>query len=172
MSEHLSHDQISRWIMGQSTPDEEQHGRECSQCLAELNRFSERISTFCAAMQEWSEKEVVPRLERTPSAASRQHMRQPVFRWALLGMTFAILVGIPIYQHRNDPTSISESEANSPTDAAIHTATSYDDVLLMQSVTMHLSRPIPMPMERVMALLPVEAERPGSPDGFERKETR
>ena len=89
-------------------------------------------------------------------------MAQPILRWALLAMTFAVLVGIPIYQHRNTPESITEPVVNSP----------MDDVLLMESVNAHLSRPIPMPMERVMALLPVEAEQPGSPDGFERKETR
>jgi len=171
MSEHLSHDQISRWIMGQSTPDEEQHGLNCSECSAELNRFRERMSTFRVAMQEWSEREVVPRLERAPSAASRPHMPQPSLRWALLAVTFAVLVGIPIYQHRNEPEFNSESVANSPMQST-NTSIKNDDVLLMEAVSAHLSRPIPMPMERVMALLPTEVEQPGSPDGFERKETR
>ena len=166
MSEHLSHDQISRWIMGQATPDEEQHGLECSQCSAELNRFRESISTFRVAMQEWSERKAAPRLEKNPSAAFGPQMAQPIMRWALLAMTFAVLVGIPFYQHRNTPESITESVATSP----------MDDVLLMESVNAHLSRPMPMPMERVMALLPAEVEQSGSPAGsserFEGKETR
>jgi hypothetical protein len=147
--------------MGQSTPDEEQHGLACSQCSAELNRFRESISTFRVAMQEWSEREVIPGLERTPSAAFKPQKAQPILRWALLAMTFVVLVGIPIYQHRNTPEPITESASDNN-----------DDVLLMESVNAHLSRPIPMPMERVMALLPTEVEQPGSPDGFERKETR
>jgi len=166
MSQHLTQDQISKWIMGQAIPDEEQHGLECPQCSAELKRFRERISTFRLAMQEWSEREVVPRLESIPPATYKPQMAQPTMRWALLAITFAVLVGIPIYQHRNIPESVTESAANS----------TMDDVLLMESVNAHLSRPIPMPMERVMALLPTEVEQPGSPAGshesFERKETR
>ena len=175
MSEHLSHDQISKWIMGQATPDEQRHGLECEQCSAELNRFRDRISTFRVAMHEWSEREVVPRLEREPVASSRYRTQPPALRWALLAMTFAVLVGIPIYQHESKPESTGPSTpsvADSQTQAAVNSPENIDDVMLMESVNAHLSRPIPMSMERVMALLPVEIEQPGSPGGFEGKESR
>ncbi len=175
MSEHLSHDQISKWIMGQATPEEQRHGMECEQCSAELNRFRDRISTFRTAMHEWSEREVVPRLERESRASSRYRTQPPVLRWALLAMTFAVLVGIPIYQHENKPEATSPSTASvaaSQTQAPVDPAENNDDVMLMESVNAHLSRPIPMSMERVMALLPVEVEQPGSTTGVEGKESR
>ena len=174
MSEHLSHDQISKWIMGQATPDEQRHGLECEQCSAELNRFRDRISTFRVAMHEWSEGEVVPTMERTP-APSRYRTQPPALRWALLAMTFAVLIGIPIYQHESKPEPTSPSTpsmADSHIPAASDVPENNDDVMLMESVSAHLSRPLPMSMERVMALLPVEIEQPGSPGGFEGKESR
>jgi len=175
MNEHLSHDQISKWIMGQATPEELRHGMECEQCSAEVNRFRDRISTFRTAMHEWSEREVVPRLEREPRSSSRYRSQPPILRWALLAMTFAVLVGIPIYQHENSPQATSPSKpsvADSQTQAAVDTAENMDDVMLMESVNAHLSRPIPMSMERVMALLPVEVEQTGSTGGVEGKDSR
>jgi hypothetical protein len=176
MSDHLTQDQISRWIIGQSTPEEEQHGRECSECSAELGRFQDRVSSFRVAMHEWSGREVVPRLEEFPKARSQQRAVQPSLRWALVTVMVAALIGIPVYQHMNKPAPVTESVANFPAETAIN-AEINADVLLMEEVNAHLSRPMPMPMERVMALLPSEVEQPrtsGGPvsDGTDGKEIR
>jgi hypothetical protein len=74
--------------------------------------------------------------------------------------------------NRNPRSVDSVSGGFSDTKPQSNSPENIDDVMLMESVNAHLSRPIPMSMERVMALLPVEIEQPGSPGGFEGKESR
>jgi len=165
MSTHLSEDQISKCIIGQATPEEDRHGRECPDCSAELSRFQKRVSTFRVAMQDWSEREAIPRLDETPNALHRRPPLYPSLRWVVVSLAAAVLIGIPVYQHMEEPAPfITDTAASLPPETAIN-----EDVLLMEAVNAHLSRPIPMPMERVMALLPSEAEQAPSPD---RKEIR
>jgi len=146
MSNHLSHDQMSRCVLGQASRQDEAHGRICSQCKAELIQFTDAVATFQDVMKEWSEREAVPRFEETPSP-------MPLRRWLVAGVAVAVLVAIPIYEQRERQPR-PESKANA-------------DELLMEEVAAHLSRPLPMSMERVMVLLPqVESNVP------EREEVR
>jgi len=162
MSEHLSHDQITKWIAGQSTAEEEQHGLECPECSAALNRFRESVLTFRFAMKDWSEREIVPRLDETSGGLLRRHRSQPPLRWALVTMMAALLMGIPIYEHMRKPATLTESVTNFQAENAVN-----DDVRLMEEVNTHLSRPLPLPMERVMALLPNGVEQLGLAQGAE-----
>jgi hypothetical protein len=98
-------------------------------------------------MKGWSEEETLPRLEETPSPL-------PWRGWAVAGLAIAVLAAIPIYEHR-EPQVVPEPETHA-------------DELLMEEVAAHLSRPLPLSMERVMVLLP-EVEQG---NGFEREEVR
>jgi hypothetical protein len=147
MSNHLSHDQISRCVLGQASAEEEEHGLRCPHCSAELVRFTEAVSTFQSVMKNWSEAEPVPQLEKTPNPL-------PWRRWAVAGVAVAVLAAIPIYERRARQP-VPEPETNA-------------DELLMEEVAAHLSRPLPISMERVMVLLP-EVEQGNAP---EREEVR
>ena len=150
MNNHLSQDQMSRWILGQSSPEEEEHGRDCPKCSAELIEFRRTVSTFQDVMKNWSEREVVPKLEANQNALSwHRWFLLPSLRWALVGATVAVLVIVPIYRQ-------PEPEVGGEAAVLTQAEQAEEDVLLMQEVTEHLSRPLPMPMVRVMALLPGE----------------
>jgi len=165
MSEHLSHDQITKWIVGQSTAEEEQHGLECPECSAALSRFRESVSTFRFAMKDWSEREIVPRLDEASGGLLRRHRSQPPLRWALVTMTAVLLMSIPVYEHMRKPATLTDSVTNLQAENAVTVVN--DDVRLMEEVNVHLSRPLPMPMERVMALLPDGVEQLGLAQGAE-----
>lgn len=140
MSNHLSQDQLSMWIAGRSTPEEQRHGRECPECRAEITRFEESVSTFRTVMQDWSEGESVPRLPDV-SAFLHQPRRSfnPSWRWAAVCMAVAMLASLPIFKLGNDVQRRTKAE---------------EAVLLMDAVNLHLSRTFPAPMEGVMALIP------------------
>jgi anti-sigma factor RsiW len=130
-------------ILGRCTPEEEQHSRECPECRAELARFQGPVSTFRVAMQDWSDRETVPRLAEVASFLGRSRLlSNPAWRWALVGLAVVILTGIPLYMQQDRLREIKAAEA------------AREDVLLMDAVSIHLSRTIPAPMEPILALVP------------------
>ena len=145
MSSHLSDDQMSRCVLGQASSEDDEHARSCPRCSAELIAFTEAILTFQGVMKDWSVGERVPPLERNPG---------PMWwgRWAAAGVAVVVLAAIPIYKQQ-ERQSVPNPPANS-------------DELLMQEVAAHLSRPLPMSMERVMVLLP-EVEQGNAPESEE-----
>ena len=145
MSSHLSQDQISMFILGRGTPEEQRHGRECPECSAELARFQEPISTFRAAMQEWSDREDVPRLAEVSAFLSAPHrFSSPVWGWMPVAMAvmIGVITAIPIYVQQRSLQQAQTEEA------------ARRDELLMDAVNAHLSRTLPTPMEPIMALVP------------------
>ena len=147
MSSHLSHDQISRCVLGQAGLEEEKHARNCPQCREELRHFTETMATFQTVMKDWAEGEAFPRLQEAASPRLR-------WGWAAAGLAIAALAAVPIYRQGNlQPTPEPAPKS---------------DETLMEEVAAHLSRPLPMSMERVMLLLP-EVDQPNAP---EREEVR
>jgi hypothetical protein len=151
MSRHLSPDQMARWILGQSSHEEQEHGQNCASCSAQLIQFQETVSTFQMAMKNWSKLETVPKLEKTPNnSVAWRRLQHPSFRWALVGIAIVVLAVIPIYklpqpESERGPVIQTESKARIR-----------EDVRLMEEVTTRLSHPLPKPMQRVIVLLPSE----------------
>jgi anti-sigma factor RsiW len=145
MNMHLSQDQLSMCILGRATPEEQQHGRECPECNAELARFEGPVATFRVAMQDWSDRESVPPLAEVSAFLGKQpRFSNPVWGWVPVAMAVIIVVltAIPIYvQQRNLQQVQAEESARR-------------DALLMEAVNIHLSRTLPAPMEPIMALVP------------------
>ena len=137
MNNHLSQDQLSMCILGRSTPEEEQHSRECPECRAELARFQEPVFTFRKVMQDWSDRESAPRLSDVPP-----RFGQPFWRWIPAGAAVVLLTVVPLYLQRRDRQRAEAEEA------------ARQDALLMDAVSQHLSRTMPAPMEPIMALVP------------------
>lgn len=46
MSQHLSDEQISNWLIGERTADDEAHVRECAVCRGEIARMEETFALF------------------------------------------------------------------------------------------------------------------------------
>lgn len=46
MSQHLSDEQISNWMIGERTADDEAHVRECAECRCEVRRMEETFGLF------------------------------------------------------------------------------------------------------------------------------
>src|ERR1700689_2900443 len=56
MSRHLSWQQISKCLIGDGTPEEAQHARECSSCRAVMLRVESSLSELRGSVREWSEE--------------------------------------------------------------------------------------------------------------------
>src|SRR5688572_5860180 len=99
-------------------------------------------------MKNWSEREVVPKLEANQNVLSWQRwFLLPFLRWALVGATVAVLVIVFFYKQSEPEVG---GEVSALTQAEVETN---EDVLLMQEVTEHLSCPLPMSMVQIITLL-------------------
>ena len=132
MSEHLSSQRISQWMMGDRAPEEERHVLACAECAAEVARLEAALAGFRSSVRHWSD------LEGALAArhASRRLRWRPA-RWALAGLTLLLVATVPIYRS----TRSSRTVGMAPSDA-----------LLLEQVDTEVSRSVPRPMEPLLKL--------------------
>jgi hypothetical protein len=150
MSRHLSDDQITGCIVGTASSEEEQHGHSCVRCRDRIHQFTDAVCALQGVMKGWSDGESFPRLQET---VGERHG----WGWIAAGVAVAVLAAVPLPQRPEPQQRQASPEPEHKSDE-----------MLMEEVAAHLSRPLPMSMERVMVLLPDVAQG-GSP---EREEVR
>jgi hypothetical protein len=140
MSRHLSSRQISQWMIGERTPQQERHVRDCSQCGAELARLEAALALFRGSVRHWSDGQ--NRAELPPianiSPARRGPRIRPV-RWALVAAALLVLAAVPVYrdaQERQRQAEIARADAR-----------------LLEQVDAEVSRAVPRPMEPLVKLV-------------------
>ena len=57
MNQHLSKEQISKFLIGDGTPQETQHVWKCAACSAELARLESSFAQFGSSVRHWSDQE-------------------------------------------------------------------------------------------------------------------
>jgi hypothetical protein len=140
MSQHLSSPEVSQWMIGERTPQQEQHVRQCPECGAELARMEAALGLFRGSVRHWSDRQVsVPR-PLTPTRGSRGYPARPLpVRWALAAATLLLLAAVPIY--RNVQVRQRQAEI------------ARADALLLEQVDAEVSRAVPRPMEPLAKLV-------------------
>jgi hypothetical protein len=129
MNRHLSSQQMSEWVVGNSSPEMERHLHECPACRAEADRFGEALVGFRDSVHRYSEKQLgvelprVPRLEESRPWASFRSLR-----WARVAVAVFAVAGFWAVLHH------SEQEV------AVPAAT---DLELLQQVDQAVSRSVP-----------------------------
>ena len=140
MSQHLSSREISQWMIGERTPQQEQHVRECSECGAELARLEASLALFRDSVRHWSDGQVrVPR-SLAPTRRRRGYPARPLpVRWALVAAALLVLAAVPIYRNAQDRQRQAEMARA--------------DALLLEQVDAEVSRAVPRPMEPLAKLV-------------------
>jgi hypothetical protein len=140
MSQHLSSQQISQWMIGERTPQEEQHARECPECGAELARLEAALALFRGSVRHWSDGQSgaePPGVGRI-ALARRRSRTQPI-RWALVAAVLLVLAAVPVYRDVQDRQRQAE--------------VARADALLLEQVDAEVSRAVPRPMEPLVELV-------------------
>ena len=57
LARHLTREQISKCLMGDATPQESQHVRDCAVCGAEVARLESSFAQFRGSVRRWSDQE-------------------------------------------------------------------------------------------------------------------
>jgi hypothetical protein len=140
MSRHLSARQISQWMIGERTPQQQRHVRQCSQCGAELARLEASLALFRGSVRHWSGRQ--SRAEPPAISSIYPARRGPgirPMRWALVAAALLVLAAVPIYRNAR----------NTQRQAEIARA----DALLLEQVDAEVSRAVPRPMEPLVKLV-------------------
>jgi hypothetical protein len=133
MSQHLSSGEISQWMIGERTPQQEQHVRQCSECGAEVARMEAALGLFRDSVRHWSDGQV-----RVPRPLTPEPRPQPI-RWVLVAAALLVLAAVPIYRNAQDRQRQAEIARA--------------DALLLEQVDAEVSRAIPRPMEPLVKLV-------------------
>ena len=134
MTEHLSAEQVSQWMIGERTPRLERHVAECGRCRAELEQLETTLAQFGGAVRDWSA--AAPPAWRQPVSLS------PRFSWprmVLAATTLLILVALPVYWSARARQRAAEAARA--------------DAQLLEQVDSAISRAVPEPMEPLVNLV-------------------
>jgi hypothetical protein len=140
MSQHLSSERISMWMIGERTPEEEQHIRECPDCAAELARLETALALFRGSLRQWSERQ-------GGFEAGRAFTVRPAWdgfrswptRLAVAAALLLLVVTVPIYRNARHPQPSGKI--------------AQADALLLEQVDAEVSRAVPRPMEPLLELV-------------------
>jgi hypothetical protein len=139
MNRHLSSEQISQWMAGERTPDQEVHLQKCPRCAAELADLEATMRSFGDSVRRWSEQR---------SGAAPQSLRHVLLghsrtirpmRWALAVAALLIAVAIPFYR-----SAMNEQHQQELAKA---------DAALLEQIDAEVSRAVPPPMEPLIELV-------------------
>ena len=153
MSRHLSSREVSRWIIGERTPQQDQHVRQCPECGAELARMEAALGLFRSSVRHWSEGQsraeppAIGNILPARGAAWAQPMR-----WALVAAALLVLAAVPVYRNVQERRRQAEI--------------AMADALLLEQVDAEVSRAVPRPMEPLVNLVSWDF---GSTDGSDEK---
>ena len=140
MIQHLSSREVSQWIIGERTPQQERHVRECPECGAELARVEASLALFRGSVRHWSDGQnrAEPPAMGSILAARRGPRVRPM-HWALVAAALLVLAAVPIYRNAQDRQRQAEIARA--------------DALLLEQVDAEVSRAIPRPMEPLVKLV-------------------
>ena len=145
MSEHLSAERISAWLIGERGAEQRLHLQECTVCRQEVRRMEAALGGFRESVQRWSETEYAAE-RRLPVRAARRGVGTRSMWVGLAAAVFAICCLLLVRTPQR----------------AVGTGA---DVALLEQVDAELSRTVPAPMEPLTKLMYWDADTSGSIGG-------
>jgi hypothetical protein len=138
MNRHLSAEDFSGWMIGERTPEREQHLAACATCAAELDKLQAPIALFRGAVCEWTANEE----RRVAAIPARSRSGGLWLRVAATAAVVAVLVAIGIGGSNRRAAGIDR-----------------EDEMLLGQVQAEVSRPVPATMQPVYNLMVQESVR-------------
>lgn len=138
MNRHLTSEEVSQWMMGERTPEQQEHLLACVECAAEIERIQAPLALFRGAVREWSADEQ----NRPGAIPARSWPGALLLRFTATVAVLVVLIAIGI-GGRNRRAARIEAE---------------DDALLGRVQTA-VSRSVPAPMEPLYNLMAEESTK-------------
>lgn len=142
MNNHLTSEQISRWLTGERTFEEETHLRGCARCAAELDAVRQVFSGFRNSAVNWADREgarAVPDTASLLRAPGRTGVRR--LRLVAAAALVVVLSVVPVYRKSIEQQHEAEAMRESSLDAE-----------LLERVNAHLSQTVPVSLQPLTTL--------------------
>jgi hypothetical protein len=138
MIRHLTSDEISNLLIGNATPEQQEHAAACTHCTESLEHLNETFLVFRESVHQWSgknERAIPKSIDFHQNAAGFRLLR---LRWALASAVLIILFVIPVLKNKREEQRARQA---------------MEDALLLEQVNASLSRDVPASMEPLMNLV-------------------
>jgi hypothetical protein len=102
---HLTSEQLSQWIAGSRTQEQEQHVCECAQCAAAVAKTEGLLLEFRGAYRQWGDAQFSSPVARPVVRHHSMWLRAALAAALVIGI--AIPAGQKLYQNRVDQQQVS-----------------------------------------------------------------
>jgi polyferredoxin len=143
MNNHLTSEQISRWLIGEKTPGGEKHLRGCARCAAEVDAVRHAFSEFGNSAVNWADREGARAVPDTAGLLRRSRHRTNLRRLRLLAAAALLILmsAVPIYRKSLE----QQHEAEVMRESAV-------DTELLERVNAHLLQTVPVSLQPLTTL--------------------
>jgi anti-sigma factor RsiW len=151
MNAHLTHEELTDKLLGDSSLTVNAHLLECPGCADELERLKGLISSFRDAAHAWSESNLAT-VERNSERTERP-TRWPAANWILVAAALLLLVaGSTAYLHVQRMAGVATSaQVSTPVVNPGLTQSQLDqDNELLSQVSGELAESVPAPMQPLL----------------------
>jgi hypothetical protein len=142
MKEHLSPEQIGRWMIGERTAEEDQHVDACAPCSNEIGRLQTALSLYRGSVRQWSGAQSSGPWQMTGEVADARRS----LRWVLAAAAVLILAAIPVWTNAMSQRARERGFELAKADTA-----------LLEQVDAEISRAVPPPVEPLVKLVSWDA---------------
>ena len=145
MKEHLTPQQIFKWLAGDSSPEERSHTHNCPACADELAALENSLSQFRSCVTDWAGKERPAELTDTEAlfrASHSAYIRR--LRWAAVAAAIGTISIVPVYRNSLEERRRAEVRQELESDAE-----------LLARVNARLSQTAPVSLQRLTELVSV-----------------
>src|SRR5262245_43518967 len=102
MSEHLTSEQIDRFVAGDAGPDQEPHERSCPLCREQIEHLRATLGVFRTSVRTWSDSQASKQELLIASAIQPSLGWRFRFRWAAATVALVSAILLPLYKTASD----------------------------------------------------------------------
>jgi hypothetical protein len=115
MNRHLTEDEISRAVVGQSTFEEQQHANGCAECRTEITRSLQILALVRQGLRSYAEYEL---RRSTPAVRRASTARHLTSSWAAAVGAVAVIAAALAWQGRSQNADDSSSQVRPAPEAS------------------------------------------------------
>lgn len=151
MNRHLSDDQISKWALGERSPEALRHAGDCPDCRMQLERDAQALAAFRQSARHWSGQELAAGVPAWGREVAHPRILPLSLRWVCAAAALLLCAGVE---------EVWRNHRSAPPDRAAA------DALLLKQIDAGVSQTVPDSMQPLVKL--VSWNGSNAPDGSAR----
>jgi anti-sigma factor RsiW len=115
MSTHITHEEMTELLLGNSKNAAHLHLHSCAECREEFARFQDSIQSFRVASHSWSENVAGQNADGMSAVVPSRGNTRWISGWALAAVAAALLIAsLVAYRARNMQSPVTAAKVTTP----------------------------------------------------------